>query len=184
MSSTKIETTHLALRVCGCQSTRWNGFRVYGVQALALFLWFLCSSFLWNNKAGVGCKDGGGDHCVVCWNAGKVCRQFDQQVRVLHRHAHWKELSRSQAATFYRFPEVIAVSSHRCELAQVVIGAPDVHIFVLRPADYEGVVVTDRTQTHKSGQVFMEQSQYSRGKSKVHERERIWKAEIREHRFF
>lgn len=42
-----------------------------------------------------------------------------------------KKMISSHTATFYRLPEVIAVSSHRCELAQVVIGAPDVHIFVL-----------------------------------------------------
>lgn len=59
-----------------------------------------------------------------------------------------------------------------------MIGAPDVHIFVLRTADYEGVVMTERTQTHRSGQDFngakaAVQSQYSGEKSKVHERERI-----------
>lgn len=64
----------------------------------------------------------------------------------------------SHKATFYRLPEVIAVSSHGRELAQVVIGAPDVHIFVFWTADYEGVVMTDRTKTHKSGQVFMEKT--------------------------
>ena len=43
--------------------------------------------------------------------------------------------------TFNPFPEIIAVPSHGCELAQVVIGAPDVHVLVLRAADDEGVVV-------------------------------------------
>lgn len=38
-----------------------------------------------------------------------------------------------------------------------MIGAPDVHVFVLRTADYEGVVMTERTQTRRTGQAFMEQ---------------------------
>lgn len=43
--------------------------------------------------------------------------------------------------TFNSFPEVIAVSAYRCELAQVVVSAPDVHVLILWATDYEGVVV-------------------------------------------
>ncbi len=46
------------------------------------------------------------------------------------------------AVTFYPFPEVIAVPSYRCEFAQVVVGAPDVHVLILWATDYEGVVMT------------------------------------------
>lgn len=44
--------------------------------------------------------------------------------------------------TFNPFPEVIAVPPYRSEFAEVVVGAPDVHVPVLRAAYYEGVIVT------------------------------------------
>lgn len=43
--------------------------------------------------------------------------------------------------TFNPFPEIIAVPSYRCEFAQVMVGAPDVHILILWAADYEGIVM-------------------------------------------
>lgn len=52
------------------------------------------------------------------------------------------------AATFNPFPEVIAVPSHRCEFAQVMISAPDVHILIFWATDYEGVVVTEGKQSY------------------------------------
>lgn len=48
------------------------------------------------------------------------------------------------AITFNSFPEVIAVSPHRGEFAQVVVCAPDVHILVLWAAHYERVVMATR----------------------------------------
>lgn len=50
---------------------------------------------------------------------------------------------RRRAATFNPFPEVIAVPSHRREFAQVMVSAPDVHVFILRATDDEGVVMTE-----------------------------------------
>lgn len=44
-------------------------------------------------------------------------------------------------ATFNSFPEVIAVSSHRCEFAQIMVSAPDVNVFIFWPTDDEGVVM-------------------------------------------
>lgn len=46
--------------------------------------------------------------------------------------------------TFNSFPEVIAVSPYRGEFAQVVVGAPDVHVFILRAAHDERVIMTRR----------------------------------------
>lgn len=46
--------------------------------------------------------------------------------------------------TFNAFPEVIAVPSHWRELAEVVVGAPDVDVLVFRAAYDEGVVMTRR----------------------------------------
>lgn len=54
-------------------------FRVCGVQALTLCFWFLCTSFLWNNKAWVGRKNGWGDHCVVCWKISKDSVAFQSK---------------------------------------------------------------------------------------------------------
>lgn len=52
--------------------------------------------------------------------------------------------------TFNPFPEVIAVPPYRCEFAQVVVGAPDVHIFILWAADDEGVVMAVRTKNNRN----------------------------------
>ena len=50
-------------------------------------------------------------------------------------------ITRRAAVTFNPFPEIIAIPSYGRELAQVMVSAPDVHVFILRSADYEGVVV-------------------------------------------
>lgn len=46
---------------------------------------------------------------------------------------YYNDVCRStrSTVTFNAFPEVIAVSSYGCELAQVVVSAPDVHILIL-----------------------------------------------------
>lgn len=122
------------------QHTWGYRFGVCGVEALALCFWFLRSSFLRNNKDGVRCKNGWGDHCIVCWKISKFIRLVGWLCIKNASHI------RHSAATFNPFPKVIAVPSHGCEFAQVVVSAPDVHIFILRAADDEGVVMTEGRQ--------------------------------------
>lgn len=57
---------------------------------------------------------------------------------------HSKGTFISAQLTFNAFPEVIAVSSYRGEFAQVVVRAPDVHVFILRAAHDERIIMTRR----------------------------------------
>lgn len=57
---------------------------------------------------------------------------------------HSKGTFISAQLTFNAFPEVIAVSSYRGEFAQVVVRAPDVHVFILRAAHDEWIIMTRR----------------------------------------
>lgn len=113
-------------------------FRVVGIQALTLCVWFLCPCLLRNNEAWVGRKNGWGDHCVVCWKMSNslvaVQSRWTNELRQV-------VILKKSTVTFNPFPEVIAVPSYRCEFTQVMVSAPDVHVLILWAADYEGVVV-------------------------------------------
>lgn len=56
--------------------------------------------------------------------------------------------------TFNSFPEVVAVPPDGGEFAQVMVGAPDVHVFILRAAHDERVIMTkERRKQTCEGQV-------------------------------
>lgn len=56
--------------------------------------------------------------------------------------------------TFDTFPEVVAVSPDRGKLAQVVVGAPDVNVLVLRATDDVGEVVAAGRKKRDEGKAL------------------------------